>query len=213
MKRTILRALALLIIITALTLSLGSCKGDDDTSGEPLSGYHYVSIDTDFGSMVLRLDADSAPLTVTNFVNLAESGFYDGLTFTRAQEGFVIQGGDPSIPSSDKTAPDTIKGEFPANGVNNNIAHKKGVISMARTSDPDSASSQFFICIDTSPAVSQSLDGYYAAFGEVVEGMDVLDAIVEYMLSCPSGSMGFLTFYDDQPVIRSVRVLKNYVAE
>ncbi len=212
MKKKII-SITLLAAMLALALCLAGCDDESEPAGDTLSGYHYVSIDTDYGSMVLRLDAESAPITVTNFIRLADSGFYDGLTLTRAQRGFVIQGGDPSIPSSNKTAPEPIKGEFPANGVKNNIAHRKGVISMARTNDYDSASSQFFICIDSNPSVSASLDGKYAAFGEIVEGMDVLDSIVEYMLSCPASGMGFLTFYADQPIIRSVRVLENYVAE
>lgn len=92
----------------------------------------------------------------------------------------------------------------------NPIAHKKGVISMARTNDPDSATSSFFICIDTTPSVSMSLDGKYAAFGMIIDGMDTLDAITEYMLGCESNSMGFLKYYSDQPIIRSVTVLEDY---
>lgn len=114
------------------------------------------------------------PSPFTNFVNLAEEGFYDGLTFHRIISGFMIQGGDPKgngTGSSDTT----IKGEFSENGVENNISHVRGTISMARANDPDSASSQFFIVHED----STFLDGQYAAFGHVTDGMDVVDAICE----------------------------------
>lgn len=213
------RLTALLIAAAMLLcacLSITSCADAD--SDEPsadglLHGYHYVRFDTDFGSMTFRLDADNAPITVTNFVTLANEGFYDGLTFVRAQKNFVIQGGDPSIPGASKPDVEPIKGEFSANNVMNTIAHCRGVISMARTSDPDSATSSFFICIDSSPSVSMSLDGNYAAFGMIIDGTDVLDAITEYMLGCQSNSMGFLKYYSDQPIIRTVTVLENYAED
>ncbi len=126
----------------------------------------------DFGIIKLTLDHKQAPITVENFVSLVEEGFYDGLTFHRIIENFMIQGGDPrgtGTGGSDQT----IKGEFAANYVNNTISHKRGVISMARSSDYNSASSQFFIC----HADSTYLDGNYAAFGYVTEGLDVVDKI------------------------------------
>ena len=126
----------------------------------------------DYGTITVKLDGKTAPITVKNFVDLAKSGFYDGLTFHRIIEGFMIQGGDPNgngTGGSDKT----IKGEFKENGVKNNIKHKRGVISMARSSDYDSASSQFFIMQED----NESLDGQYAAFGRVIEGMDVVNEI------------------------------------
>ena len=126
----------------------------------------------DYGTITVKLDGKTAPITVQNFVDLAKSGFYDGLTFHRIIEGFMIQGGDPNgngTGGSDKT----IKGEFKENGVKNNIKHKRGVISMARSSDYDSASSQFFIMQED----NDSLDGQYAAFGRVIEGMDVVNEI------------------------------------
>ena len=114
-------------------------------SEELLTGLHHVTIDVqDYGTISLELDADTAPISVTNFINLANEGFYDGLTFHRIISGFMIQGGDPNgngTGGSDKT----IKGEFSANGVENDISHVRGVISMARANDPDSGSSQFFI--------------------------------------------------------------------
>ena len=124
------------------------------------------------GDIVIQLRPDVAPITVENFESLVSSGFYDGLTFHRVYSGFMIQGGDPDgngTGGSEKT----IKGEFSANGVNNTLSHKRGVVSMARSSSYNSASSQFFIC----HADSTFLDGNYAAFGEVVSGMDVVDGI------------------------------------
>ena len=124
------------------------------------------------GDIVIKLRPDVAPITVENFESLVSSGFYDGLTFHRVYSGFMIQGGDPKgngTGSSEKN----IKGEFSANGVNNTLSHKRGVVSMARSSNYNSASSQFFIC----HADSTFLDGNYAAFGVVISGMDVVDGI------------------------------------
>ncbi len=125
------------------------------------------------GDIVVKLAPEVAPITVANFQKLVGEGFYDGLTFHRVSSGFMIQGGDPK---GDGTggSPDKIKGEFSANGVKNDLSHKRGVISMARSSnDMNSASSQFFIC----HADSTFLDGQYAAFGEVVDGMSVVDSV------------------------------------
>ncbi|MCR5042097.1 MAG: peptidylprolyl isomerase [Clostridia bacterium] len=127
----------------------------------------------DFGTMELELYPEKAPATVENFVSLARSGFYDGLTFHRIIPGFMIQGGDPEgtgMGGSDKNIP----GEFAANGFRkNDVKHVRGVISMARASDPDSASSQFFIMHEDAP----HLDGSYAAFGKVTKGIEVVDKI------------------------------------
>lgn len=162
-----------------------------------LSGKHNVEIDIkDYGKISVELDADTAPITVTNFVNLAESGFYDGLTFHRIIDGFMIQGGDPDgngTGGSDKE----IKGEFSENGVENNISHVRGVISMARSMDVNSASSQFFIV----QADSTYLDGSYAAFGHVTEGMEVVDKI------CKEVPSSDLVDADKQPVITSIKVI------
>ena len=172
------KILSLLLILSLVFLT--SCAGTDttdrlakapeSTAGEEIK---MVTISVkDFGDMVLELYPEHAPETVANFIELAESGFYEGLVFHRIYKGFMIQGGSTDgigITGSDKK----IKGEFAANGVNNPISHERGVISMARTNDPNSASSQFFIC----DADSTFLDGSYAAFGKLVEGYDVLDAI------------------------------------
>ena len=127
---------------------------------------------TDGGIIKLELDGSAAPITVENFLTLARAGFYDGLIFHRVIKDFMIQGGDPTG-SGMGGAEKTIKGEFAKNGVQNPISHVRGVISMARANDPDSASSQFFIVHKD----AKYLDGSYAAFGKVVEGMDVVDRI------------------------------------
>ena len=130
------------------------------------------------GAVEIELSPKDAPITVENFVNLVNSGFYNGRPIHRIVPGFVIQGGDPmgnGMGGSDKK----IKGEFLENGVANNLKHTKGVISMARAFDPNSASSQFFIVLETSPMVSYSLDGKYAGFGTVISGMDVVDEIAK----------------------------------
>ena len=149
-----------------------------------------------YGIIKLELDASAAPLTVENFVKLAESGFYDGLTFHRIMDGFMIQGGDP-LGNGTGGSSEHIKGEFSANGVNNPISHVKGVISMARSSDPDSASSQFFITV----ADATFLDGSYAAFGHVTEGMEIAEQIARD--AKPVDNNGTIV-KDEQPVITTI---------
>ena len=151
----------------------------------------------DFGTITVELRRDIAPITVDNFLSLVDSGFYDGLTFHRIMQNFMIQGGDPKgngTGGSEKT----IKGEFSANGVKNTLTHVRGTISMARSSAYNSASSQFFIC----NADSTFLDGQYAAFGYVTDGMDVVDAITQYAVR-----LGYTETVPkaDQPVIESIR--------
>lgn len=132
-----------------------------------------VKIEMESGSsLVLRLDVKSAPLTVRNFQKLVGEGFYNGLIFHRVIAGFMVQGGDPTGTGMGGSK-ERIKGEFRMNGVSNPLSHKRGVISMARTNAPDSASSQFFIC----HADATFLDGQYAAFGEVVDGIETVDEI------------------------------------
>ena len=165
MKRII--AIILCAVMLTFSLSLTSCGSTEN----PL-----VLIDVkDKGKIVVELYPDIAPITVKNFKRLVSQGFYDGLIFHRVIEGFMIQGGDPEGTGMGGSS-ETIKGEFSANGVENNLKHQRGVISMARNSiSMDSASSQFFIMHQDAP----SLDGQYAAFGKVVYGMDVVDAIAE----------------------------------
>lgn len=136
---------------------------------------HYAEIEMEDGKIIkLALYGEEAPVTVANFVKLANENFYDNLTFHRIYRGFMIQGGDPRG-NGTGGSDENIKGEFAANGVKNTISHKRGVISMARSQNPNSASSQFFIC----HADATFLDGNYAAFGEVVEGIDVVDEIAD----------------------------------
>lgn len=170
-----------------------------DTS-ELLSGTHHAVIHMkDYGDISLELDADTAPITVTNFVKLAQDGFYDGLTFHRIMEGFMMQGGDPEGKGTGG-AEETIKGEFKENGVENDISHERGVISMARSMDFDSASSQFFIM----HADNDYLDGKYAAFGHVTEGMEIVDEICTS--AKPTDNNGSIPA-DEQPVMESVEIL------
>ena len=152
-----------------------------------------------YGEIKLELDGDTAPITVKNFTELAKSGFYDGLTFHRVISGFMIQGGDPNgngTGGSDKT----IKGEFSANGVDNKISHKRGVISMARSKSYDSASSQFFIMHQD----GTHLDGQYAAFGYVTEGMETVDAIAK---NTPVTDNNGTVLRENQPIIKSVEII------
>ena len=139
------------------------------------TGKHNVNIKIkNYGTIELELDADVAPITVANFAKLVNEGFYNGLTFHRIIDGFMIQGGDPlgnGTGGSDKN----IKGEFAVNGVKNSISHVRGTISMARASDYNSASSQFFIVHED----SEFLDGQYAAFGKVTKGIEIVDKICE----------------------------------
>lgn len=170
-------------IVSALLIIVGAVVATLPKEGEfDVNKTYYADIAVkDYGTITVKLDAKTAPITVENFVTLAESGFYDGLTFHRIIEGFMMQGGDPqgngqggNVDKNGKKV--TIKGEFSANGVKNNILHERGVISMARGGNSyDSASSQFFIVHETSP----HLDGDYAAFGRVISGMEFVDAICE----------------------------------
>ena len=165
-----------------------------------LTGKHHVEITVkDKGVIALELDADAAPITVTNFVDLANEGFYDGLTFHRIINGFMIQGGDPNGNGTGGSS-QTIKGEFAANGVDNGIKHERGVISMARSSAYNSASSQFFIMHQAAP----HLDGQYAAFGHVTGGMDIVDDIAE---STPVVDGNGTVEKKNQPVMESVKVI------
>ena len=127
----------------------------------------------DFGTVKIELDPTQAPITVANFEKLVSEGFYDGLIFHRIIKGFMIQGGDPTGTGYGDPNQKRLKGEFLINGVKNTIHHARGVISMARSQNPNSASSQFFIC----HADAAYLDGQYAGFGKVVEGMEVVDKV------------------------------------
>ena len=193
-----------LLLVSALMLCACGSKPAETAepagSAEAAGGLHHVELVVkDYGTITLELDADAAPITVANFLKLAESGFYDGLTFHRIMDGFMIQGGDPDGNGSGGSG-ETIKGEFQQNGVDNPISHVKGVISMARAKNPDSASSQFFITV----ADSTFLDGAYAAFGHVTDGMDVAEQIAKD--AKPIDNNGTIPA-DQQPVIERVTVL------
>ncbi len=182
-------AIAAAAIITVLILSTGevpipestlmsevksainSHKTTDFTETKETTEYVKLSV-KDHGDIVIRLRSDVAPETVKNFQELVAKGFYDGLTFHRIMKSFMIQGGDPKGDGTGDAGKD-IKGEFTSNGFTNNLKHIRGVVSMARGNEPDSASCQFFIC----DAASEHLDGNYASFGYVMAGMDVVDSI------------------------------------
>ena len=155
---------------------------------------------TDYGKIVLELYIDNAPITVDNFVKLVNAKFYNGLTFHRIINNFMVQGGDPLKNGTGGTK-NTIKGEFSSNGVNNKISHKRGVISMARSQDMNSASSQFFIMHKD----NTSLDGNYAAFGKVIIGIEVVDKIEETLSSL--GDENGLIPVDKQPVIEYIKII------
>ncbi|WP_367264672.1 peptidylprolyl isomerase [Ruminococcus sp.] len=170
------------------------------TIGESQSkGTHHAEIDIkDYGVIKVELNGDVAPITVANFINLANSHFYDGLTFHRIIDGFMMQGGDP-LGNGTGGSENTIKGEFSQNGVENNLSHTRGAISMARSTDMDSASSQFFIV----QSDSTYLDGQYACFGYVTDGMDIVDEICKNAVTTDSnGSVSA----ENQPVINSITI-------
>jgi len=191
MRKRIIGAL-LIIAITSMTLIGCSASNKNSTNTQGNSGNKEIylsketekketdknpvaTIEMDDGKIIkLELYPEIAPNTVRNFISLANSKFYDGLTFHRVISGFMIQGGDPE--GTGMGGPDySIYGEFTNNGFENTLLHTKGVISMARSRDNNSAGSQFFIMHGDSP----NLDGNYAAFGKVIEGMDVVDSIAQ----------------------------------
>jgi len=161
----------LLVGLSLLMLLLAAC-GKEEAGGSFQKLRHAEITIRDYGTIKLELDEGTAPITVANFIKLAKAGFYDGLTFHRIMDGFMIQGG---APKSSSNMPATIKGEFSSNGVANPIKHVAGVISMARANNPNSASSQFFIMVADAP----HLDGNYAAFGRVTEGLEIAKKIAK----------------------------------
>ena len=196
-----------------LILSLAGCSktsvagitivptGQQDSEAETQGiGTHHAEIDIqDYGTITVELDGDAAPITVQNFMDLANDGFYDGLTFHRIISGFMMQGGDPNGNGTGGSE-NTIKGEFSANGVENSLSHTRGAISMARSQAYDSASSQFFIC----HADSTFLDGQYACFGYVTKGMDVVDEICD---NTPVEDDNGTVKTENQPVIESIKII------
>ena len=216
-KRILAAAVLVVIAAVAAVLIWNNQKKKEEASAGDYTAEIAVK---DYGTITVELDGDAAPETVKNFVSLAESGFYDGLTFHRIIDGFMIQGGDPNGDGTGGSE-ETIPGEFSANGFDNPLSHTRGTISMARSQDYDSASShslstpffhtrpwsqdydsassQFFIMQEDTP----SLDGQYAAFGHVTSGMEVVDAICE---DAVNGDANGVLPAEDQPVIESITI-------
>ena len=191
--KKMLKIVFALSLVFVMTFSFAACSDKEN--------YTAVIDIENYGKITLTLDADAAPKTVDNFVKLAKSGFYDGLTFHRIMEGFMMQGGDPEgtgMGGSDET----IVGEFSANCYENSISHIRGTVSMARNGyDYNSASSQFFIVHKD----STFLDGQYAAFGRVTDGMDVVDKVCED--AKPTDDNGTIPA-SEQPVIKSITIVE-----
>ncbi len=194
-----------LLLVCLMVFSLAGCGKEEETNDSGNQSDAFEVTDTvvikikDYGEITVELYGKVAPITVNNFVNLAKDGFYDGLTFHRIIEGFMIQGGDPEGTGMGGSGKD-IKGEFSVNGVENNIAHVRGVISMARNGySYDSASSQFFIMHEDAP----HLDGQYAAFGMVVKGIEVVDAVAE---NTPVIDNNGTVLAENQPIIESITI-------
>lgn len=207
-----MKKLSLLLLTVVVCFTLVGCGTKDDGEMIPLdkptaenkdllTGKHNIEIDIkDYGIIKAELDGDIAPITVTNFVKLVKEGFYDGLTFHRIISGFMIQGGDPKGDGTGGSS-QTIKGEFSSNGVENNLKHTRGVLSMARSNANDSASSQFFIMHEDYP----SLNGQYAAFGKVTSGIEIVDKICEdAKVEDDNGTVK----KENQPQITSIKIVE-----
>ncbi len=191
MKKTVALILALLL----LTAALSGCGGDKTWNGK-----HEVEITVkDYGTITLEIDADKAPVTASNFLNLVKKGFYNNLTIYRAIDGFAIYGGDPNK-NGTGTSGETITGEFTSNGYNNPLTHDRGAVGMARGVNKNSASCQFYILQNE----AHYLDGEFAIFGKVTSGMEIVDRIGS--TAQVTGADGHIT-EANQPVISSVKVV------
>ena len=203
---TTIKKIAALLFALALILCFAGCEEENtpnnnsqNSEAQKIGTHHAIITVKDLGEIKLELYGDIAPITVQNFMDLANAKFYDGLTFHRIISGFMIQGGDPEgtgFGGSDKN----IVGEFSANGIKNGISHARGVISMARSNDMNSASSQFFIMHQD----YYGLDGQYAAFGKVTEGMEIVDNLAE---NTPVTDDNGTVLKTDQPIIESIVIV------
>ena len=202
MKRFLSLVLSILLVlfVVACGNKATSSAANNNNGGTKVNNPKIEISVKDYGKMQFELDPSEAPITVENFLKLVNDGFYNGLTFHRIISGFMIQGGDP-LGTGYGGSDNNIKGEFASNGVNNSISHERGVISMARSGNPDSASSQFFIMHQTSP----HLDGDYAAFGHIISGIEIVDKICE---DTPVQDGNGTVAKIDQPVIEYIKVIE-----
>ena len=200
-KSAAIISLVVAIVAGLCVLGIGIGLIVDHIASQPKNYIAKIEIEN-HGTITLELDGSAAPITVENFVKLAKDGFYDGLTFHRIIDGFMMQGGCPKGDGTGDAGQD-IKGEFSANGWDNPIKHERGTISMARANDPNSASCQFFIVHETSANNTASLDGKYAAFGRVTSGMEIVDKICSD--AKPTDNNGSIA-KADQPVIKTITI-------
>lgn len=220
------KIITLLLLLSVTLLSLTSCRGGAEIekgSGNPLEYgtgaceyadtrdtegreiFYVEMMFKNYGKVLVLLDKTTAPKTVDHFLKFVNDGFYNGLTIHRVQQNFVIQGGDPNGDGLADDGLETVEGEFLDNYHYNNIKHKKGVISMARSTGYNSATSQFFIC---NADATSSLDGKYASFGYVIKGLSIIDEITADFAKYTSGDMGVIPNYDDQPIIEYIKVVE-----
>ena len=200
-KGTVTSIIMMMLLVCCMAVG---CGKEENTGNEEVKS--TASEDTiiadieieEYGTITVELDAKSAPITVENFVKLAENGFYDGLTFHRIMAGFMMQGGDPNG-NGTGGSDETIVGEFAQNGYENDLSHTRGAISMARAMDYDSASSQFFIVHED----STFLDGSYAVFGYVTKGIEIVDKVCEEAV--PTDNNGSIPA-EEQPVIKTITI-------
>lgn len=220
------KIITLFLLLSVTLLSLSSCRGGAEIekgTGNPLEYgtgaceyadtrdtegreiFYVEMMFKNYGKVLVLLDKTTAPKTVDHFLKLVNDGFYNGLTIHRVQQNFVIQGGDPNGDGLADDGLETVEGEFLDNYHYNNIKHKKGVISMARSTGYNSATSQFFIC---NADATSSLDGKYASFGYVIKGLSIIDEITADFEKYTSGDMGIIPDYDDQPIIEYIKVVE-----
>lgn len=196
-----------IVLVLIMLFSICACSKKEEVKEESFNEVPEIKTESgetikvemivkDYGTIVLELYPDVAPLTVSNFASLVKDGFYDGNCFHRIIDGFMIQGG---ADTSGQVA--NIKGEFASNGFENELKHTKGVISMARAKDPDSATSQFFIMVGN----GDWLDGEYAAFGQVIEGYEIVEKIAKD--AKPIDNNGSIA-QEDRPIIESARIVE-----